>query len=900
VRAWLPQLALVVALFVTTDLAGAAQSGDSDWLSWEALEDVPDDLGVAGAFAGLQMSDDAEANVLLFAGGANFPLPDGVEDLWDERTTKVYHDAVHALVREGDAYRWIADVGQLPQPIGYGASASSPRGVLCVGGQDAERAYADAFELTWHPETRSSRVRELPDLPETSTGGSAVWFQNALWVWTGQTGPDASSASNHLWRLDPRTLIHGFRAYPEWQPQPDLPAHGRTMAQLVVQHDGYDSALYLIGGRYVDADDPASQAAPLGLVFLDEVWSFHPGEGVWRQRASAPTPMTAGTALPFGQSHVFVLGHATGEILADACEAGGGSPDWSTYDHPGFPRKAWAYHTITDSWIEAGELPANQVTTPAVRWGDDLLVISGEVQPKVRTRSAWSFHVKDRARTFAALDYLVIIVYLLGMVGVGLWFMRKSRSTEAFFRGGKSIPWWAAGCSIYATMLSSLTFTGLPSKTFAQDWAYIGGTVMIIAVAPIAVFVALPFFRKLDATSAYEYLELRFNRSVRLFGSACFTVFHLFRMGIVMSLTALALSVCLPLDPFQSVLLMGGLSIAYCAMGGIEAVIWTDTIQTVVLLAGALFALVFMLQGSGEGFVDVALDHDKLRVMNWNLDMSSSQVAIWVILLGGLFQNVSSYTADQAVVQRYMTTPDEKAAARSIWTNAVLVVPGALIFYSLGTGLFLFYRAHPEALDPTITTDQILPLYIGTQLPTGIAGLIIAGVFAAAQSTVSTSMNSVSTTVVTDFLRPYSACRDDRGYLRAARVATVVSGVLGTAIALFFIDPSFKSLFDEFLRVVGMFMGVLGGLFLLGVLTRRATGIGAWIGSVAGVGVMVCLWKFTGVHAAIYPFFGVGSCFSIGWFASIVLPSSSRSIEGLTLYSMAAEVTTREGEADAC
>ena len=220
-------------------------------------------------------------------------------------------------------------------------------------------------------------------------------------------------------------------------------------------------------------------------------------------------------------------------------------------------------------------MSAFDVTTPAVRWGEDMLVISGEAAPKVRSRVVWRYSVNSRARNFTGFDYAVVVLYLLCMIGVGVWFAFRNKSTDDFFRGGKHIPWWVAGCSIYATMLSSLTFIGLPGKTFAQDWAYFSGALMIVAVSPIAVYGALPFFRKIDATSAYEYLEKRFNRTVRLFGSACFTVFHLFRMAIVMSLTALALAICTPMDPVQSVLLMGVLSIAYCAMGGIEAVVWT-------------------------------------------------------------------------------------------------------------------------------------------------------------------------------------------------------------------------------------------------------------------------------------------------------------------------------------
>ena len=243
---------------------------------------------------------------------------------------------------------------------------------------------------------------------------------------------------------------------------------------------------------------------------------------------------------------------------------------------------------------------------------------------------------------------------------------------------------------------------------------------MIPIVAIVAVFVALPFYRRLDVTSAYEYLEKRFNRGVRLFGSASFTIFHIFRMAVVLSLTGLALAVATPLTPTQSVLVMGILSILYCTMGGIEAVIWTDTVQTVVLFGGALIALAMLIlgiDGGLSGMLESANNADKLRLVNLHWDATSSQIALWVVIVGGIGQNLSSYTADQAVVQRYMTTETQSLAARSIWTNAFLTIPASLLFFGLGTALFAYYQSHPDKLDPSVTSDQIFPLFIAREMP---------------------------------------------------------------------------------------------------------------------------------------------------------------------------------------
>jgi len=260
-------------------------------------------------------------------------------------------------------------------------------------------------------------------------------------------------------------------------------------------------------------------------------------------------------------------------------------------------------------------------------------------------------------------------------------------------------------------------------------------------------------------------------------------------------------------------------------------------------------------------------------------------------VVGGIAQNISSYTADQAVVQRYMTTPTQKLAARSIWTNAVLTIPATLLFFGIGSALFAFYRSHPEKLDPTMTTDQVFPLFIAREMPVGLAGLMVAGIFAAAQSTVSTSMNSTATAVVTDFLRPLGACRSERGYLNAARSVTFLIGVLGTLIGLIFVDPDIKSLFDAFIKVIGLFMGVLGGLFVLGALTRRATGAGAMAGALVGAGVMFALWIDGRVNGYLFTAAGITTCFVVGYLASLAVGRARPDLTGLTIH------TLRDGDA---
>ncbi len=849
-------LALLCCLVTTV----SADESSLHSLHWSELPSLPSSLGVAGPFAGVH--NDA----LIVAGGANFAPP-----VWDNE--KQWHDNIDVLVRDRDNYTWI-DGGKLPKPTGYGASVSSKHGVICIGGNDPEQIFDDVFALQYDPRKSQVRRIELPSLPQPCAHGAATIIDDVVYMIGGQSGLTLDTAINNVWsldlsnwdfaKLDHQTLV--------WKELPPMPAGPRAYHITANQHDGYRQAIYVISGRRQQGQQPE---------FLKDVWQFTPSTDQWKRRADIPQCAMAGTGVGYGQSHLFVLGGADGSLWDRV--------DQLRDDHPGFPKQAWAYHTITDTWTSAGPVPANHVTTVALPWDDSIIIPSGEIRPRVRSPKIWQVRTTAGAHDFGAINYAVLFGYLASMVGIGLYFTNQNKSTDDFFRGGKNIPWWAAGCSIFATMLSSLTYTGIPSKAFAQDWVYFLGNMMIPIVAIVAVFVALPFYRRIDATSAYEYMEMRFNRGVRLFASASFTVFHIFRMAVVMSLTGLALAVATPLTPTQSVLVMGLLSILYCAMGGIEAVIWTDTVQTVVLLGGAVVAFALLVTGTDGGFsqmIETANQADKLRLLNLHWDPTSSQLAVWIVIVGGFGQNLSSYTADQAVVQRYMTTETQSLAARSIWTNAVLTIPASLLFFGLGTALFAFYQSHPEKLDPAITSDQIFPLFIAREMPVGLAGLIVAGIFAAAQSTVSTSMNSSATTVATDFLKPLGICQTESSYLWAARFLTVLIGVLGTIAGLLFIDPEIQSLFDEFLRVIGLFMGVLGGLFVLGTMTTRANGSGAIAGALVGAAVMFSMWKYTPIQGYIYTATGIATCFAVGYLVSLLTPASNKDLTGLTIYTM--------------
>tara|TARA_R110002096_G_scaffold26518_21_gene81828 strand:- start:3582 stop:6107 length:2526 start_codon:yes stop_codon:yes gene_type:complete len=812
-------------------------------LEWSALPEIPSELGVAGPFSGVQ------GDQLLVAGGANFPEP-----VWENG--KVWHDTIYALALGDESAVW-RRVGKLPRPLAYGACVSVPEGVICIGGNDAEQVSAEVFLLSLDGE--AAKVTELPSLPQSLCFGAAARLGNVIYVAGGTTDFGLETAQNNLWRLD--WSMRGDADAFGWESLESWPGPARAFNSLVAQNNGRADCLYLLGGRHLDESGETR--------FLDDVYEFNPlrADQPWRTRASLPRPQAAGTAVAIGQSHLFTLGGADGALFAQSDEL--------KDEHPGFPRTSFAYHTITDTWIEAGEMPQNQVTTHAVQWGDRVVLASGEIRPRVRTRAVWLIEPRKATATFAAGNWVAIVLYLGGVMGIGVFFSRRNKDTNDFFRGGQRIPAWVAGLSIFATLLSSITFIALPARAFATDWVYVLINAGILICAPLVVFRIIPFFREINATSAYEYLERRFNLAIRLFASASFVLFQIGRMAIVMYLPALALAAITPLSLEGCILVMGILSIAYCTLGGLEAVVWTDAVQAIVLIGGALLSFGIMVSGLDGGWGElraVAMEDQKLRWADFDWSTTSYMTsAFWVIVLGGLGSSIIPYSSDQAVVQRYVSTPTQEKAQSAVWLNAAMSGFATILFFALGTALYAFYKSRPEAIDPTFKTDSIFPLFISRELPVGIAGIVIAAVFAAAQSTISTSMNSTSTAIVTDFFRRFGWKGTEKAYLKLARILTVVLGGFGTLFALILAWGDIESAWKTFLTIIGFVMGPLCGIFLLGMFTKRGNAKGAILGAALGVGILIWARYFTPMSGLLYAPLGIATAFAGGIIGSMAL-----------------------------
>ncbi len=470
---------------------------------------------------------------------------------------------------------------------------------------------------------------------------------------------------------------------------------------------------------------------------------------------------------------------------------------------------------------------------------------------------------------FSVVDQAVLAVYFVCTMGIGVFFWRRSQSTEGFTAASRSLPGWVCGLSIFATYLSSISFLALPGKAFVSNWNSFVFSLSLPLATWIAVKWFLPYYRKSGEVSAYANLERRFGPWARTYAGTFYLLTQIARMGTVMYLMALPMNILLGWK-LSTVILVTGVSVtAYAFVGGLVAVIWADALQAMVLTLGAVVCVIVMLAGLPEGpqqVFTIAAEQQKFSLGSFEPSVLES--TFWLVLVYGLFINLQNFGIDQSYVQRYVASKSGTEARKSVWLGGLIYVPVSALFFFIGTSLFAYYNTHPADLnevktivarqalqkngpsetDPAYASaleekqaaltdkdigDKVFPHFIGAKLPQGLTGLLIAAVFAAAMSTVSTSLNSSATLIMTDFYQRYvkpQASEPQR--MRVLHGATIVWGVLGTAVALCFTRVS--SALDTWWMLASIFSGGIVGLFLLGMISKHASNAGAATGVCLG------------------------------------------------------------------
>ncbi len=482
---------------------------------------------------------------------------------------------------------------------------------------------------------------------------------------------------------------------------------------------------------------------------------------------------------------------------------------------------------------------------------------------------------------FSTLDWIVLVTYFLGTMSIGFYFyfQDKSRSIEGFTVASRALPGWVCGLSIFATFLSSISFLALPGKAFSSNWNPFVFSLSLPLAAWVAVKWFIPYYRKSNEISAYAHLENRFGVWARVYASFFYLLMQVARMGIVMFLMGLPLNILLGWDSTLIILVTGVSVTIYSMVGGIVAVIWADALQAIVLMVGAAGCIVLMFFNMPESPLQVI----EIANQQGKFSLALTEATFWVVLVYGFFINLTNFGIDQNFVQRYLAARSDREATKSLWFGALLYIPIAAVFFFIGTLLFVFYESHPEdlreirrivaaqqlqkndispdfpdyekvlsttaaELTPSQLGDKVFPHFIGKHLPAGMTGLLIAAIFAAAMSTISTSLNSSATLLMNDYYkRFFFPAASERQLMLVLYASTLVLGALGTIVALILAGQDGNAL-DVWWKLASILSGGMLGLFLLGKISRVKSPA-----AVTGVliGTLVFTWA---TFSPAYPF----------------------------------------------
>ena len=584
-------------------------------------------------------------------------------------------------------------------PAGIIAAVGDGKHAFLLSGTSATGIVTQVHQVFVSDGAISSRP--LPALPTPLSSARGTVLADTLYL----SGFD-NAGDTRLLQIDPGASERAWKSYPGWP-------GGAPASSMVAQ----------TAAVYVTVADPAGGERLLR-------WKADTG---WTDKGRVPGVVVPGSGRATGQAHVLYLIQKN-RAAADA------------------PAMLNTFQTITGSWAA---LPGASVVDAraSAAWKDG--IVWARVVANGQRIDFAQAQIQSTKVLLKWLDWLVIVTYLGAMIGIGLFFYlrEKRNSTANLFVGNRSIPFWAAGVSLYAVNTSSISFIAIPAKAFETNWQYLtNNLIAVIGLMFVAVWI-VPLLRRLDLMSVFSYLEMRFHPAIRMLASALAILTQIgSRMSVILLLPALAISTITGMNVILSIVLMGGFTIIYTAMGGMKAVIWTDFVQVIVKMGGAIFAIGFIIWSTRGGYVEfiaTAMAENKMHLFDFSFDLTKATV--WGFIFLVLFDVVLTFPKDQVLMQRTLSTKSDKEAGRSIWAFAAIMIPGGFVFYMIGTALFVFYKAHPERMNPLLPIDATFPLFIGAELPMGVTGLIIAGIFAAAMATLSGIMNSVATLVSVDF-----------------------------------------------------------------------------------------------------------------------------------------------------
>ncbi len=442
----------------------------------------------------------------------------------------------------------------------------------------------------------------------------------------------------------------------------------------------------------------------------------------------------------------------------------------------------------------------------------------------------------DQVPNVHFVDYLIMFLSLIVSVGIGFWFSKKQKDTDNYFKAAGSIPSWAIGISILATLISSITFLAYPGEGFTSNWIRLVQGLMVPIVLIAIVGVVVPLFRHVIRLSTYEYFERRFGFFARFYTSLSFILTHFSKMGTVFFLISLALSKMIGIETSTVIWIIGAAVIVLTMLGGIEAVIWLDVIQGILLIVGGVIALLILLftpEGGPVAVWNVAMENGRIGFGPFDWDFVN--LTFIVMALNGVFYAIQKYGTDQTIVQRYLTAKSDKDAIRASLIGVLLSVPVWAMFMFIGTALFSYYQITGDTLPAGIEADAVFPYFIITNLPVGVVGLILSALMAAAISSLDSDLNCLSAILTEDYYKRLKPNSTDKQQLLMGRIFIVLAGIGAIAVALFYVEAGSEGVLGIIFTLYSIFSGGIAGMFLLGIFSCRANKKGLYWGIGASV-----------------------------------------------------------------
>jgi solute:Na+ symporter, SSS family len=439
-------------------------------------------------------------------------------------------------------------------------------------------------------------------------------------------------------------------------------------------------------------------------------------------------------------------------------------------------------------------------------------------------------------QTLNWLDYLVIIISLLISLYIGAYFAKKQTSTKNYYKASGSIPSWAVGISILATLISSVTFLAYPGEGFKGNWLLLVQGIMVVFILLGLVWFVVPLYRKVIGISAYEYFEKRFGFFARIYSSLAFAFAHGTKMGTVFFLMGLALASMTAMNTYLIIWIVGLVVIYITLKGGIEGVIWLDVIQGFMLMAAGILCvgiILFSIEGGPLRVFSIAFSEGKISFAPYDWDFT--KLTFIVLVFNGIFYGIQKYGTDQTIVQRYLTAKSEKGAVRAALIGVLLSLPVWTLFMFIGTALYIYYTSTAAALPENISADAVFPYFIMSQIPVGLTGLIIASLMAASISSLDSDLNCLSAIVVEDYYLRFKKDASDQQKLRFGKWVIIVFGFASLIVASIYVYLGSEGILGIIFGLYAIFSGGIAGIFILGIFSKRANRQGLNIGIIACV-----------------------------------------------------------------